>query len=446
MRTIRSQLLLGLIGGSLACTLVAGGAMYAKVLEEANELFDYQLREVATTLPTTRAGTLARREHGDPEEDVVIQVWDRAGQLRYSSAPTGVLPMPVHLGYATVASGGENWRVYLHDRDGDRVEVGQAMAAREELAAGLALRSLLPFLAMLPVLGLLIYVVVGRSLRPLGQLASALGRRSPRDLTPLGVAGQPPELAPVVVALDDLLLRLEGALHSQRAFVADAAHELRSPLTALQLQLQLAERAVDAPQRQAAFVKLHERLDRAVHLVQQLLTAARQEGGGSTRSPEPVDLLELARGAVGERYDQATARQIDLGIVEDESGAGAHAAPAWVRGDADSLAILVGNLLDNALRYTPAGGRVDVHVVAGGGDVVLQVADDGPGIAPPERERVFDRFYRGAGHGEWGSGLGLSIVRSIADAHGATVTLGAGSGGRGLLAAVRFTAARRPAP
>jgi two-component system OmpR family sensor kinase len=434
MRTIRSQLLLGLLGGTLACTLLAGGAIYFKVLEESNELFDYQLRQVATTLPVGQAVTPARRQHGDPEEDVVIQVWDSAGRLKYVSTAAQVLPAAARPGYATVASAGDTWRVYLAERDGDRVQVAQAVSAREELAARLALRSLLPFLAMLPVLGLLIYAVVGRSLRPLGRLARALGQRSPRDLQPLGEASQPPELRPMVVALDDLLLRLDGALRSQRAFVADAAHELRSPLTALQLQLQLAERATDDAQRQAAFAKLYLRLDRAIHLVQQLLTAARQEGGADEANPAPVDLLELVRACVGERYDQACARRIDLGIVDDE----AHTAPPCVQGSADSLRILVGNLLDNALRYTPADGRVDVTLAYADGAVQLQVLDDGPGIAPVDRERVFDRFYRTAGNAEWGSGLGLSIVRSIADAHGATVTLGDGPFGRGLLVTVRF--------
>lgn len=440
MRTIRSQLLLGLLGGTLACTLLAGGAIYFKVLEESNELFDYQLRQVATTLPVSQAVMPARRQRGDPEEDVVIQVWDRAGRLKYVSAAAQVLPAAAGPGYATLKSGGDAWRVYLAERDGNRVQVAQAVSAREELAARLAVRSLLPFLVMLPVLGLLIYAVVGRSLRPLGRLARALGQRSPSDLQPLAAADQPPELKPVVVALDDLLQRLEGALRSQRAFVADAAHELRSPLAALQLQLQLAERATDHAQRQLAFAKLHQRLDRAIHLVQQLLTAARQEGGAGEAVAAPVDLLELARACVGERYDHACAKRIDLGIVDDT----ALTAPPCVQGSADSLRILVGNLLDNALRYTPTGGRVDVTLARTDCAILLQVLDNGPGIALADRERVFDRFYRAAGNAEWGSGLGLSIVRSIADAHGATITLGAGPFGRGLLATVRFKREDRP--
>lgn len=434
MRTMRSQLLLGLLSGTLACTLVAGGAIYFKVLEESNELFDYQLRQMATTLPTTQAGSPARREHGDPEEEVVIQVWDRYGRLGYISSTAHVLPAAARPGYATLTGNDDTWRVYLAERGGDRVQVAQSVSAREELAARLALRSLLPFLAMLPILGVLIYAVVGRSLTPLTWLAQALGRRSPSDLQPLAERDQPPELRPVVAAMDDLLLRLDHALHSQRAFVTDAAHELRSPLTALQLQLQLAERATDDVQRAAAFTKLHQRLDRAIHLVQQLLTAARQEGGAGEAAPAPVDLLELVRACIGERYDQASARGIDLGIVETS----ADLDGPCLSGNADGLRILVGNLLDNALRYMAPGGRVDVTITQTDREIALQVADDGIGIAPAERDRVFDRFYRGAGHAEWGSGLGLSIVRSVANAHRATVTLDDGPAGRGLLVTVRF--------
>lgn len=230
MRTIRSQLLLGLLGGTLACTLAAGGAIYFKVLEESNELFDFQLRQVATTLPVGQAVTPVRHQYGDPEEHMVIEVWNHAGRLKYVSTATQPLPTASRPGYSTLAGRDDTWRVYLTERDGDRVQVAQAMSAREELAARLALRSLLPFLVMLPVLGLLIYAVVGRSRQPFGRLAQALGRRTSRDLHPLSVEDQPPELKPVVAAMDDLLLRLDDALRSQRAFVADAAHELRSPI------------------------------------------------------------------------------------------------------------------------------------------------------------------------------------------------------------------------
>jgi two-component system OmpR family sensor kinase len=433
VRTIRRQLLIGLLGGLLVCTVLAGLAMYRKVLDEANRLFDTQLRELAATVPTRGAAPPARRDQGEAGEDVVVQVWDRHGKLVYASAPSQRLPAAPGPGYGLVNANDEQWRVYVALREGERVQVGQALLAREELAAGLALRSLLPFLFMTPVLGALIYVVVGRSLEPLRKLAEALGRRSPAALQPLPPEGQPPELLPVVSALNDLLRQLDHALSSQRAFVADAAHELRSPLTALKLQLQLAERAGNDEQRAVAFAKLHERLDRSTHLVQQLLTSARQESAAADRPLVSVGLLELAQQCVADRYVYACDRGIDLGVAPGGED-------VVIAGRPDDLRIMLGNLLDNALRYTPAGGRVDVAVSGAPGQALLQVADTGPGIPRQERERVFDRFYRGEGTSQWGSGLGLSIVASIASAHGATVTLAEREQGSGLVVTVRFPA------
>jgi two-component system OmpR family sensor kinase len=429
MRTIRRQLLIGLLGGALACTVLAGVAMYYKVLDEANHLFDEQLRQLAATVPTHGAPS---RAHGD-DEDVVVQVWDRRGKLAYASAPSQKLEAAPQIGYSTLTSDDEKWRVFVAMRDGERVQVAQAVATREEVAAGLAFRSLLPFLLMTPVLAILIYVVVGNSLRPLRNLAEAVGKRSPNALQPLAPDGQPPELLPVVAALNDLLHKLDHALSSQRAFVADAAHELRSPLTALKLQLQLAERAGGGEQRAVAFAKLHERLDRSTHLVQQLLISARQESAAIDRPLVPLSLLDLAQQCVADRFVQACARGIDLGVAPGGED-------ALVDGHPDELRILLGNLLDNALRYTPPGGRIDVAAGRDGEAALLQVADSGPGIPAHERERVFDRFYRGEGSDGWGSGLGLSIVSSIAAAHGAEVQLGERAQGSGLVASVRFAA------
>ncbi|MCS0659343.1 ATP-binding protein [Massilia terrae] len=429
MRTIRRQLLVGLLGGALFCTLVAGVGTYFKVLEEASRLFDEQLRQLAATVPTHGAPSRAQ----GVETDVVVQVWNRQGKLSYASAPSQHLPAAPELGYGFVDADDGRWRVFVAMREGERVQVAQAILAREEVAAGLALRSLLPFVLVTPVLGLLIWFVVGNSLRPLRNLAEAVGARSPVALQPLTPDGQPPELLPVVSALNELLRKLDQALSSQRAFVADAAHELRSPLTALKLQLALAERAAGDEQRALSFAKLHERLDRATHVVQQLLTSARQESAAAGRPVARVGLLDLAQQCVADRFVHAEGRGIDLGVAPGGGEAVADGYP-------DDLRILLGNLIENALRYTPPGGRVDVAVGVGEADgrPFLQVSDTGPGIPPQERERVFDRFYRGEGNDSWGSGLGLSIVRSIADAHGASVTLGGREQGSGLVATVRF--------
>jgi two-component system OmpR family sensor kinase len=301
---------------------------------------------------------------------------------------------------------------------------------RNELAATAAFRTLTPFLLLLPAMGLLVWFTVGRGMRPLEAMARAVKARTPTALQPLPDRGVPFEIQPLVAALNDLLRRLDRTLGAQRQFVADAAHELRTPLTALGLQIQLAERAATAEERAAAFATVKEGLTRAAHLIDQLLTLARQEPDVTESPGGNVDLNDLARQVIAEHMLLAATKSIDLGMGRGEAVA--------VSGDRDGLHIMLRNLVDNAVRYTPEGGKIDVSVYAGPEGPVLEVTDSGPGIAPADRARVFDRFYRGAGQEIPGSGLGLAIVRNIAERHHARVILGEGPGARGLSAKVVF--------
>jgi two-component system OmpR family sensor kinase len=298
------------------------------------------------------------------------------------------------------------------------------------MALAAVTRVLTPMLLLLPVLSVVIWVIVGRGLTPLRRLARAVALRTPSGLEPLPVTDTPEEVLPLVQSLNDLLRRLDEALAGQRAFVADAAHELRTPIAALQLQVQMLERAASDAERQAAVDDLQAGVRRGAHLVNQLLTLARQEPDLTDRPKSAVPLGELARTTVAEHVIVAEERQIDLGMTHTDDA-------AIVEGNADGLRILLRNLVDNALRYTPAGGAVDVAVSVSGPDAVLDVTDDGPGIPPEDRQRVFARFYRGSGTGETGTGLGLSIVKSIADRHGARVELDSSATG-GLRVRVRF--------
>jgi two-component system OmpR family sensor kinase len=431
MRTIRQQLLLSLLGGTMLCTVTAGGALFWKVREEANELFDAQLKQVAVSLPPALSPQAELVDKAEPEADILIQVWDIGGRLLYSSYPASSMPHYSPTGFRTVHFRHDQWRIYSEAQRDRFVQVAQPIGTRTELAAEVAFRSLLPFIALLPVLAALIWFVVGRSLQPLQRVARAVSLRSPSALQPLVTDGLPPEVTPMLDALNDLLRQLDHALASQQAFVADAAHELRSPLTALKLQLQLAERATNEQQRMIAFGKLHDRLDRSSHLVHQLLTLARQDHGQEVQAMERVDLLALARKVVAEHRVLAESKAINLGVRSGE-------ARIVVSGKADSLCILLSNLVDNALRYTPHCGRVDVNAFVGAEGVRLQVADSGPGIATADRPRVFDRFYRSEGSDVSGSGLGLSIVQRIANLHGATVHLNDNPGTGGLLVTVLF--------
>jgi two-component system OmpR family sensor kinase len=437
MRSIRHTLLLWLFAGLSLGMAIAAVLLYFQAREEANQIFDYQMKQLAASLPSQPFAPVfpERGGGGDIERDIVIQMWDGTGVRIYHSHDMPSLPQRAELGFTNVHAGNGAWRVYSVQHGNTVVQVAQPLSARRELAADTALRTVAPLLLLFPFLGILIWVTVGSGLSPVRRVAAEVEARGATALAPIPDADLPQEIRPLTHALNDLLARLDQAIDAQRAFVADAAHELRTPLTALKLQIQLAERAADDGERRAAFAELKQGFERATHLVQQLLTLARQEPGASQRVRRPVDLADIARQALADFAPVAAARRIDLGAGE--------LPVAVVEGDPDALRILLNNLLDNAIRYTPEGGRVDVHLDCAGGAATLAVEDSGPGIPPQELTRVFDRFYRVPGSGVQGSGLGLAIVRQVADAHGARVRLE--NTGNGLRVSVVFAPAERHA-
>ena len=432
MTSIRRRLLGGLLVVVFCAGLIAAFGVYLQARREANELFDYQLRQMALSLRDQTFNPFAAAEPPGIGEDFdfVIQVWRRDGVRLYYSHPHPDLPNRARLGYETVATPDGLWRVFSLQQRGLTFQVAQPISVRNELAATAAFRTLTPFLLLLPALGLLVWFTVGHGLRPLESMARAVKARTPTALQPLPDAGGPVEIQPLIAALNDLLRRLDRTLGAQRQFVADAAHELRTPLTALRLQIQLAERAATAEERAAAFATVKEGLTRAAHLIDQLLTLARQEPDVTEPPAGNVDLNDLARQVIAEHVLLATSKSIDLGMRRSEA--------VTVSGDRDGLHIMLRNLVDNAVRYTPAGGKIDVSVSAGPEGPILEVTDSGPGIAPADRARVFDRFYRGAGQEIPGSGLGLAIASNIAKRHHARVILAEGPGARGLSARVVF--------
>jgi two-component system OmpR family sensor kinase len=440
--SLRRTLLLSLLGAILVVFAIGAVATYGTARREIDALMDYHLRQFALSLRDRQFGEAIPPAPGSPEEafDFVIQIWDGRGVRLYLSHPHSVLPSIAKFGYNTVKTSEGNWRVFSIPLRDHVIQVAQPMAVRSRVAADAALRTMIPLAALLPLLGALIWYLVGRGLRPLERLAREVATRRADSLEPLRAAGVPDEAQPLVLALNRLLERLDQALSAQRAFVADAAHELRTPLAALQIQLQLSERAADEPARRAAHAELRTGLQRATHLVQQLLTLARQEPGAGADAPRTrIVLAELARQSLADHAALASARRIDLGAEAlDES--------LEVIGDAAALRTLAGNLIDNAIRYTPEGGRVDVGVRAtdagsAAATCWLCVSDSGPGIPPQERERVLDRFYRRPGQDQPGSGLGLAIVRRIAEHHRARLVLESSPHG-GLRVAVGFPPAQ----
>jgi two-component system OmpR family sensor kinase len=426
MKTIRQQLLIGLLCTTLACVLGAGTALYRSLLAETNELADLQLRQLAIALPDG-----AQEGSHDPEEAFVLQVWNSSGAVEMTNA-AGLPPLPRYdvQGYRDVIWNDATWRLYGQELGGRYVQVAQPQAARDHLARHMAWRAGRPLLAIAVIFALLVLAVVGRALRPLYRLAEAVGDQSATALRPIDAAGMAPDLRPVVVALNGLMSKFEEAMAAQRTFVADAAHELRSPLTALKLQLQLAERAGTAAERALALAKLHERLDRASHLVQQLLSLARHESEQGAAQLQPVDVGTLLASVVADHSALADSRDIDLGVEES--------APLVLQAEREGLRVLLNNLVDNALRYTQRGGRVDLLTGVEQGKPFLRVRDNGPGVAPEHRSRLFDRFFRPDGNEVWGCGLGLSIVRNIANHHQADIRLDDGEHGKGLSITVIF--------
>lgn len=435
MTSLRVRLLAGLLAVVVTVSLLAGFITYRRVLDETSTLFDYQLRQMALSLRNQIS--IAPRVELPPEQgdsDFVIQIWDAFGARVYLSRPGLPMINRATLGYDDVTLQRERWRVYSLQTSDGVIQVAQPWRVRERLAGEAALRVALPLLLLLPLMAAAVAWIVGRSLVPLKRVTAEVQRRDVHSLSPIEAPNLPQEVAPLVGELNRLLARLAEAIDAQRAFVADAAHELRSPLTALRLQLQLLARAPDEAAREAARDKLGAAIERSMHLVEQLLTLARNEPEGARSQLQPLALDEVARVGIADAHALAAARGTELSLDAPHS--------VVVQGDSDALRILVRNLIDNAVRYTPADGSVRVHVAAEtGGGARIEVDDDGPGIPPTERDRAFDRFFRRDGSAEGGSGLGLAIVKAIASRHGATVALDESPLG-GLRVTVAFPAER----
>jgi two-component system OmpR family sensor kinase/two-component system sensor histidine kinase QseC len=433
MNSIRARLLLALLALVAAVSLMAAAVTYRRVLGETSELFDYQLRQMALSLRGQIS--LAPRIEVPPDQgdqDFVVQIWDVFGTRTYLSRPGLPLINQVVLGFTNLSLQGGGWRAYGLQTPAGVIQIAQPIRVREGLARAAALRVAIPLMLLLPAMMAFVAWIVGSGLRPLRHLTTEVQRRDARSLRPVEDRGLPDEIAPLAHELNRLLARLDRAFAAQREFIADAAHELRSPLTALRLQLQLLDRAPDAEARSAARQWLGAAVERSIHLVEQLLTLARSDPSQHAVPMRPVDLCAVAAEAAADSRVLAAARGIDLSL---ETG-----PPVWMEGDAEGLRTLARNLVDNAVRYTPGGGAVRIDCRWTDGGARLTVSDSGPGIAASDRERVFDRFYRQASSGQNGSGLGLAIVKAIATRHSAAVVLDDAPGG-GLVATVVFPAA-----
>jgi two-component system OmpR family sensor kinase len=407
----------------LIVALVAGAFSFLSAFDEAHELQDDVLRQVAQLVERQHLSSFpsvddGRLKDGDEEARVIVQ---RLGDGDSSSVPVdsgGPLKLPAALtdGLHSLNVDGEAFRVLVRTTAaGERIAVAQESGFRNEIARDGALRTVMPFLILVPVLLLIVADLVRKMFRPIAAVSAEIDRRAEQELHPIDDGSLPVEVRPFAVAINRLLARVSQAMDNQRRFVADAAHELRSPLTALSLQaerLQDAEMSLLARERLAV---LRQGIERGRNLLDQLLTLAKAQA--VAESPKsPVSLHGVFRRVLEDLMPLAEAKHIDIGSEGEQD------AQVWVS-ELDMIAV-VKNLVDNAIRYTPAGGRVDLSVKTVEGRTALCVEDTGPGIAVSERERVFDPFYRTLGSEQIGSGLGLSIVKVIADRIGAEIRLG----------------------
>ena len=307
------------------------------------------------------------------------------------------------------------------------VQVAETLDKRSRLATEIIKGVIVPQFVVLPLAVLLVWLALARGIRPLNELQQRIRRRESQDLSPIEERDVPEEVAPLVGSINDLLARLDRSMSTQKQFLADAAHQLKTPLAGLRMQAELAEREIDAGQRDPKSLKSSLRhiahsSERAAHMVNQLLSMARAEDRETARRLAPVNLAEIAREAVRDFVPKALDRRIDLGYEGPGEDKALHGE---LIGQPVLLRELVRNLVDNALQYTPAGGAVTVRLMDDpfGQVVVLQVEDTGPGIAPAERDLVFRAFYRALGTNVDGSGLGLAIVREIVQLHGAQIAI-----------------------
>lgn len=435
--SLRGRLLWFLLAAITIAALAQASIAYRTSLHDADQIFDYHMQQMALSLrsstPLSNDEATARMEaqNASGNDDMVVQMWSPDGVQMFHSVSRARLPQRAVLGFSNVRANGTTYRVFSVQTSNQTVQVAQDLAVRRNMAGNLALRTLGPIAVMMPILMLVVWWVVSGSLEPVARVRSQVASRQADDLSPVSDNGLPDEVRPLVQELNLLFGRVKTAFDAQQHFVADAAHELRTPLAALRLQAQSLDRADTPEARRVAVGRLTAGIDRATRLVEQLLVLARQEAtaaeGAATR---PVDLADLARRTAVDLAGVAAAKGVDVGVQQ--------ADPASVDGQPDALQILLRNLVDNGIKYTPGGGTVDISVQADGGKVTVVVEDSGPGIPPDERERVFDRFYRVAGSEAAGSGLGLAIIKAIAERHGATLVLDHSERLGGLKAVVTF--------
>lgn len=427
--SIRKRLLWALLLTLIVLATGASCVTYTRARSDVDKLFDYEMKQMVYTLATHIAShpeladePLLRLEH-----DFVTQVWNKDGKLLFSSRPDSGPKNVLSIGFSDYG-GPSGWRTFTTTAGNYILQAAQKQSLRGKLAADIALNAMLPILAIVPLGGIAIWLLLGYGLSPLRHIAREVELRDPALLTPLTFVNQPAEIAPLVKSLNDLLARLDRALRVEREFIADASHELRSPITALQLQIELLETTQDDAQRKELTADIRSGIERFSRLIEQILLLARLDPdyGGTF---ETIDLQDSITEIIESLQPLAAAKNI--GLTKTIS------TTASITGDTGSMRALLRNLVDNAIRYTPAYGAVHVELTTSADHYQIKVLDTGPGMPEETLGKAFARFYRGANDGG-GTGLGLAIARRAADRLGARLSLANRHPGTGLEATINF--------
>lgn len=423
--SVQLRLSFGLCTAIMLVAVLTGGIAFFSALDEAHELQDSSLSQIAELaqngIVAVRNGNLISPPlHDERESRIIVHFMFLPERPKQGPLKGFTLPWQLAEGFHTLHTNGHDYRVLIRQIDANtKVGVAQRVSVQDEVAMAGALRALLPFFILIPVLLFMVADLVKKIFRPIRQLSVAVHNRSEQDTTPLDTEDQPREIVPFIRAINRLLERVSLSVEAQRRFVADAAHELRSPLTALSLQAERLSSAELPEDSRKRVTRLQEGMQRTKNLLEQLLSLARAQlrSADPARDKQQTGVSQVVRQVMADLLPLAEKKQLDLGMLEDSD--------VTVACQPLELYTVVKNLVDNAIRYTPEYGRIDLQILASQGRLVIEIEDNGPGIGAEKRQRVFDAFYRIEGSEETGSGLGLSIVRTLLDRMQGEILLGA---------------------
>ncbi len=430
MISIRKRLLVSILTVIIIITALLAVATYFSIREEMDELYDENMKQVAISLArmgdveNIKSYTNASNNKLKGEEEFLIQIWKNE-KITYSSHPSieFSLQQQGRKNFGRIHFEGSRWRYYQARSKTNIVQVSQDLSKRHDVIVEIYRVLVIPILIQIPVLIGLIWFLVGYGFRPLKLVSDNIRKRTPSFLEPIPDKNVPTEIQVMVGALNDLLIRLKSALDAQRQFTGDAAHELRTPLTAIRLQLDILKRSSTEEERKDSIISLDKGIIRSIRLVEQLLEMARQEPESTSYSMENLNISGILKDVIEQSIPLSRNKNIEMSFHSDEG--------LLVLGNIPQLTTLFSNLINNAILYTPENGKVSVSSYAEDKLIIVDVADNGIGISEPDRQRIFDRFYRVAGTNVIGSGLGLSIVSSIAAFHRAEISIHQGLSGQG---------------